>query len=246
MDSEQTPRRCKARNRAGKRCGNKAMRGQEVCHRHGGKSPQALAAAERRLEREAAERRARRLVEGRLGGEVDIDPMSALMAMVRESAANVEVWRDIVADLAPRGRAGNLTGAVAEVSESGGRVVVVAPERAAAAASGDDAGAAPAGGSLWGPDHLGDNRPHIAVTLYGEERDRLVRVSKAAIDAGAAEAMVRVNQGIGALIAGLIDGLLGDPALGLDPDRRRLGREIAARRLAALEDSPDIIEQGAA
>src|SRR5262245_15545216 len=41
--------RCKANSRSGQRCANRSMRGQQVCHMHGGKSPQALAKAEDRL-----------------------------------------------------------------------------------------------------------------------------------------------------------------------------------------------------
>lgn len=42
-------RRCTARNRRGDRCGRWAIRGGTVCSVHGGKSPQAQAAAQRRL-----------------------------------------------------------------------------------------------------------------------------------------------------------------------------------------------------
>jgi len=44
-----TAQRCKAHNRAGKICGQWAMRGQRVCQFHGGKAPQALASAEERM-----------------------------------------------------------------------------------------------------------------------------------------------------------------------------------------------------
>lgn len=41
--------RCHARNRAGKQCGHWPARGQRVCHMHGAKAPQNLAAAEERM-----------------------------------------------------------------------------------------------------------------------------------------------------------------------------------------------------
>ena len=41
--------RCGKKTRAGGTCGRWAMRGQRVCHMHGGKSPQALAKADERL-----------------------------------------------------------------------------------------------------------------------------------------------------------------------------------------------------
>jgi hypothetical protein len=42
-------KKCSAHNRAGGSCGLWAMRGQNVCNLHGGKSPQALAKAEERM-----------------------------------------------------------------------------------------------------------------------------------------------------------------------------------------------------
>lgn len=41
--------KCKAHNQRGEPCGARALRGQRVCHYHGGKSPQALASADERM-----------------------------------------------------------------------------------------------------------------------------------------------------------------------------------------------------
>jgi hypothetical protein len=43
------PQHCRAKNRHGVQCYNHPSRGQQVCHMHGGKAPQALAKAEERM-----------------------------------------------------------------------------------------------------------------------------------------------------------------------------------------------------
>lgn len=71
------------------------MAGQRVCHLHGGKSPQAVAAAERRLEvaNVGAE-----LVE-RMGVSVETDPGDALLALVHQAQGCVAYLRARVAQL---------------------------------------------------------------------------------------------------------------------------------------------------
>lgn len=44
---------------------------------------------------------------------------------------------------------------------------------------------------LFGPDHLGDARPHVAVTMYETWLDRAARAAKLACDAGVDEQIVR-------------------------------------------------------
>lgn len=158
------------------------------------------------MEQEDLARRAARSAKRLLGGTVDVSPMQALLDAVRESAANVEAYREMVATLSARGTEHP-----------------------------DGLDSAP----MWGPNHLGDAVPHIAVTLYNAERERLVKISAAALQAGATEAMVRVHQGIGALVAGVLASVIDDPRLGLDPDRRRLAKATAAERLIALEASTE-------
>jgi hypothetical protein len=61
---------------------------------HGGKAPQVVFAAERRLLRAEALAEA-----GTLGCSIDVDDGEALVAMRSEAAANVVVYRHLVADL---------------------------------------------------------------------------------------------------------------------------------------------------
>jgi hypothetical protein len=54
MARKRQARKCSGRKTNGDPCPNWAMQGQEVCHAHGGRSPQAKAAAQERLAVEAA------------------------------------------------------------------------------------------------------------------------------------------------------------------------------------------------
>jgi len=100
----------------------------------------------------------------RLGGTIDVGPHEVLLDAVREAAANVEVLRGYVAHLG------------VEVAEDG---AIALPEQRIE----------------WekGGTHV-PARVHILLALYSEERDRLVRFSKLAIDAGVAERQVRVAE----------------------------------------------------
>jgi len=87
--------RCTATSKtSGERCRLERMAGQRVCWRHGGRSPQAKAAAKRRLAVEEVRREA-----ARLGGSLDVHPLDVLLDSVGEAAANVAVLRSAIADL---------------------------------------------------------------------------------------------------------------------------------------------------
>lgn len=45
-----------------------------------------------------------------------------------------------------------------------------------------------------GADHLGDHRPHVLVAMYNEERDRLARICRMAIEAGIAERAIALAE----------------------------------------------------
>lgn len=73
------------------------------------------------------------------------------------------------------------------------------------------------------------------------ERRHLARVSKAAVDAGVAERMVRQVEMEGAVIVQVMGAAL--DALNLDPDRRVLAHSVIHRELLALESPEDLLEQ---
>lgn len=89
--------RCAAHNVKGGPCGRPPSRGQRVCKKHGGGSPQALAAAEERLEQQAAEQATRSF-----GLPIDIDPHTALLQELKRTAGAVEWLGQIVSGLDER------------------------------------------------------------------------------------------------------------------------------------------------
>lgn len=84
-------RQCTARSkRTGERCRCAAMLGQRVCYHHGGATPRALAAAQRRL--------ALAEVTKVLGNPVSIGPVDALLEALRLAAGDVVALRNQLAE----------------------------------------------------------------------------------------------------------------------------------------------------
>ncbi|NUO96770.1 MAG: hypothetical protein HOW59_02445 [Nonomuraea sp.] len=86
---------CGAKTRQGGTCQNPPVAGATRCRMHGGSSPQAKAAADRRLAVAAAEREV-----ARLGARRDIHPAEALLELVHWTAGEVDYWRAKVVELA--------------------------------------------------------------------------------------------------------------------------------------------------
>ncbi|MFC8201339.1 hypothetical protein ACFUTV_38980 [Streptomyces sp. NPDC057298] len=82
--------RCSARRSNGQPCGNHPMRGQLVCGKHGGRSPQAKAAAERRQ----LEADVRRLLV-----DLDVSPAGDPLAGLLKLAGQVLAWQEATAGL---------------------------------------------------------------------------------------------------------------------------------------------------
>lgn len=89
---------CTAKSRrSGERCRKPPMKGGTVCAMHGGKTPVALAAAQRRLE----ERKAVLAVEA-FGLPREVDPHTALLEELHRTAGAVQWLGAVVADLKQR------------------------------------------------------------------------------------------------------------------------------------------------
>jgi len=90
--------------------------------------------------------------------------------------------------------------------------------------------------SLWMPS-MGGLTPHILLGLYNEERDRFAKLAKLALDAGIDEREIKVLERQAVLFADLVRKLLDDPDLGLTPQQRQRGRQIAAGHLRLLDSA---------
>lgn len=86
--------RCKGHNQQGEPCMRWPRRGVAVCPRHGGHAPQVIAAAERRLREEEAERAV-----VTFGLPREVDPAQALLEEVHRTAGHVAWVGAVVAGL---------------------------------------------------------------------------------------------------------------------------------------------------
>ncbi len=116
--------KCKARKRNGQPCGKWPRHGQQVCESHGGNSPRALAAAERRLQDEAAEQAVQTY-----GLPVDVSPTEALLDEVKWTAGHVAWLRQQVQAIE---RDALVWGKTEEVDKGAGEFVGVDVTHAAA------------------------------------------------------------------------------------------------------------------
>lgn len=172
--------RCTAHKTNGNPCGqHPTVGGSGVCTRTHGNAPQVRRKAAERLALGRARAELER--EGRLGGgQIDVDPADAMLAMVREAAFNVAVLRDLVAGLAT------------EMD----------------AAAPDALGPVPAIAGLMGStSKVMEAAPHVWVNMYDAERERLVKWSKACRDAGVDEAVVRLEERRADQLAGILRGI---------------------------------------
>lgn len=101
---------CGAKNRQGAPCGRLPMRGQTRCDMHGGKSPNTRAAAERRLARAELDD-----LISTLAPPIEVEPHTAILAMIHAAAGRVAFWQRIVDDL----DAGELTWGTTKVKTGG-------------------------------------------------------------------------------------------------------------------------------
>ena len=89
--------------------------------------------------------------------------------------------------------------------------------------------------ALYGPDHLGDARPHVLTEMYAQWLDRAARASKLALDAGVDERRVRIAEDQARVIVDTFRAVFADAELGLTPEQRKAAATVAARHLRAIE-----------
>lgn len=166
-----TAKRCTAKSKqTGLPCKNRPAPGSNVCRFHGGATPQAKAAAKRRLL--AAEATGDL---ARLGVPVETTPIEALEAMLYEAAGNVVVLRGLVGDLGLE-----VTGLVYDPDLETFR----APDRdGIAVRTYHQSGIA-----------TGEAKPHVLVVMYDDERDRLAKLSEACVKLGLDERRVQLAE----------------------------------------------------
>lgn len=98
-DDDDTPR-CTARNSRGERCRRRPINGGTVCATHGGRAPQVVAAAARRLEAAAASELVARSLAEAFGDSVpEVDPAEAMLSAVSWKYSEVVFLRQKVAGL---------------------------------------------------------------------------------------------------------------------------------------------------
>jgi hypothetical protein len=176
------------------------------CKFHGGST---------RTHRVAGEIQLARVALHRLGVPLDIaDPADMLLSMVRESAGNLRVLREMVNELIDPVQLQQMI----DLGWTADRPL--APMYAAMRhASGA---------------HTGLGKEHVVVSMYDSERERLVKFSAEALKAGIAERQVKLAEQLASSVAAAMMSLLDDPALGLSRDQREAGRKAAGRHLRVL------------
>src|SRR2546430_13899088 len=80
----------------------------------------------------------------------------------------------------------------------------------------------------------------ITARLWNEERDRLARISKAALDAGVQERSIVLAERAGAAIADVLRAIFEDPELALSSKQRGRLPDLLRQALEAAERKPSI------
>lgn len=205
--------KCCSATKAGKRCGQPAMRGQIVCKMHGGKTPKALAAASNRLHRAA--------IRGQIGDMLaqyeelvpdGMDPLTGLLEVVTRTWLMARVYGDLVAELAS-----HTTATVERVpQEKGAPYTDVRVTEAA----------------VVDPDHLGDLRTHPLVDDYRRWLSEHARACKLALDAGVEERQIQLAERQARNIVSAVQAAL--DALELTAEQAAKAPQVVANLLRAV------------
>lgn len=212
-------RRCRGHHRRtgrgqGRQCPRPALPGLTVCARHGGSSPAAQAKSERARKADLLARAVRRF-----GARRDIDPATALLEVVQQTAGDVAWLRE---------RIGELVGADPERAEDV-QELLWAVTRAESTVAGAMAIDLETGemGSAPQTKVVHTLEPHPLWVMLEKASDRLMKASAAAIAAGIAERQVALAEAQGLLVAQAIRGVLG--AMLVELQERGLPADLAAQ-----------------
>lgn len=228
---------CGAKKRDGEPCGAAPLKGAARCRNHGGSSPQAKAAAARRIaEQEAQELMEKAITTLGLKGK-DIDPATALLEEISWTYAHVQWLRAKVQELTEnqplvRGTEERyeftddgdtrFTEARTESSNPGAHSLVWGQTEYRDKTGGEDAGQTvveQAGVNIW-------------YQLYMKEREHLAKVSALALKAGIEERKIKLAESQGELVAAVLKRILN--ALNLTPAQWEQVPVIVPRELRAL------------
>lgn len=179
---------------------------------HGGSAPQVRAAAQRRIQGEAA-----RNAVVTYGLPREIDPADALLEEVWRTAGAVAWLEEQVRQLAPDELVRIRAETTKQATEERGEVGSSSDQRRTAAV-----------------ERRVTPEANVWLVLFRDERDRLVRVCEAAIKAGIEERRVRLQQEQGRMVAAIVQAVLNDPELALDRHQREIGRGVAVRHLRVI------------
>ncbi|MGH7743230.1 MAG: hypothetical protein ACREQ5_00205 [Candidatus Dormibacteria bacterium] len=133
-------------------------------------------------------------------GDTHTDPGECLLRLVSQSSARAQFYAELLQEQYERADAGQ------ETTTLPARISVLVGRAFALNRDGQPVPVSEAVRAL--------------VQLEGEERDRLCSFAAKAIAAGLAERQVRLSERMGAMMAEVLRGVLGDPALGLSDDQR--------------------------
>lgn len=228
---------CGAKKRDAGQCCASPIRGATRCKRHGGASPQAKAAAARRIaEQEAQELMEKAITTLGLKGK-DIDPATALLEEISWTYAHVQWLRAKVQELTEnqtlvRGTEDRyeftddgdtrFTAGNNESANPGAHSLVWGQTEYRDKTGGDDAGQTvveQAGINIW-------------YQLYMKEREHLAKVSALALKAGIEERKIKLAESQGELVAAVLQRILN--ALNLSPAQWEQVPVIVPRELRAL------------
>lgn len=179
---------CEATSKqSGQRCKRPAKPGANVCHMHGGASPQVLRAAERRIQQAKAGTAAGELAELLEAYDTPSTLMDDMVEGVRLLGLKAKALHFLAGELElePKVRVD------VEYGERGAEFTTWANENAA----------------LWGADHSGDAKPHVLVEMARVWTVDWLKACKLALDAGIDQRRLELDQGQARQIANVIRGL---------------------------------------